>query len=322
MAEEFFKHSKTPCQRQPECCAPRRIRHVALDADGVLWHIKPYAIASSVRGPFKLIDPDTVEAGEESYAGVTYVTPKPKPRPTKELSPEEEKRVEAIARDLMESVPEEKREALEKREKPEKPTAEQVELRWDPTRWRWYQLEERTPTKEKWVPMPLEEEPPIPDDPTKVKRIITSRLKKPENPSPHYELPFEFDSEYEHYEPPKGRKITVTLLPTLRDTLDELEKRGISMSVISLNTPGSVRDLLEAFGLAHKFIEIKDTWQSKDKVFREITTKHKICPCDAIFVDDTLGNIQAVAKECAMALHMGDDIKKPAEILAYILAEK
>jgi FMN phosphatase YigB (HAD superfamily) len=116
----------------------------------------------------------------------------------------------------------------------------------------------------------------------------------------------------------------ITLLPTFRQTLDELEKRGIKSSVISLNSPGTVKRILEAFGLAGKFIEIKDTWENKGKVFREITSKHKLCPCNSIFIDDTLGNVRDVAKECGMGLVIGKDkdVEKPFDIFQFILESK
>jgi FMN phosphatase YigB (HAD superfamily) len=112
----------------------------------------------------------------------------------------------------------------------------------------------------------------------------------------------------------------ITLLPTFRKTLDELEKRGIKSSLISLNTPGSVSRILKVFGIDKRFVEIRDSYQNKGKVFKELTHKHNICPCASAFLDDNSGNISEVAKECGLALQIGKgkDVEKPFDIFAFI----
>jgi len=112
----------------------------------------------------------------------------------------------------------------------------------------------------------------------------------------------------------------ITLLPTFRQTLDELEKRGIKSTIISLNTPGSVKRLLKAFGLDKRFVEIRDSYENKGKVFEEINRKHNFCACKSIFVDDTKSNVQDVAKECGLGLVIGagKDVEKPIDIFKFI----
>lgn len=113
---------------------------------------------------------------------------------------------------------------------------------------------------------------------------------------------------------------TIKLFPTFRKTLDELEKRGITSSIISLNNPGSVKRILKEFGLDNRFVEIRDSYENKGKVFKELTHKQGICHCDAIFVDDNRTNIQDVTDKCGMSLQIGKgkDIEEPIQILEYI----
>lgn len=127
-----------------------------------------------------------------------------------------------------------------------------------------------------------------------------------------------------HKEKPKQKgesiRTTIKLDPTFRETLDELEKRGIKSSIISLNTPGSVKRILAAFGLADRFVEIRDSYEAKSKVFKELTHKQGICPCSGIFVDDARINTEPVAGACALSLQIGQgkDIQKDIEVLKYI----
>lgn len=116
----------------------------------------------------------------------------------------------------------------------------------------------------------------------------------------------------------------ITLLPTVRETLEELKKRGISQTIISLNRPGSVKRILEAFGLADYFTEVNDTWDNKGKIFDEAAARHHVCPCNALFVDDQPAMVETVTKKCGLALQIGPsgDIKEPIQVLDYILKEK
>jgi FMN phosphatase YigB (HAD superfamily) len=115
-------------------------------------------------------------------------------------------------------------------------------------------------------------------------------------------------------------RTTIRLDPTFRKTLDELEKRGIHSSIISLNTPGSVKRILKEFGLDTRFKEIRDSYENKGSVFKELNHKFGVCPCNAIFIDDNLSNIDAVADKCGMALQIGKgkDIQSDLEVLKYI----
>lgn len=120
---------------------------------------------------------------------------------------------------------------------------------------------------------------------------------------------------------PKDKiRTTIKLFPTFRNTLDELEKRNIPSVIISLNTPGSVKRILKEFGLEKRFLEIRDSYENKGKVYNEITRKNGICPCSGIFVDDNMSNIRDVSAKQGMALQIGatGDIQEPVEVLKYI----
>ena len=110
----------------------------------------------------------------------------------------------------------------------------------------------------------------------------------------------------------------VTLLPGLRDTLKTLKMMGIDLFVSSLNTPGSVKDILDAFGLLGEFKEVRDTWDPKEKTVRELAEKHKFAPCDALFLDDNGGHVDAVSKLGVLSLQMGVDVHAVAEILDFV----
>ena len=189
-----LKASQTPCQRLPERCGRRELKGLVLDADGVIWHIDG-AIASSVCGPFKTIDKETVEGHTGSCHG------------------------------------------------PQAPRG------WDE---------------------------------------------------------------------PASRGVRVKLLPGLRDLLGLMHELGIPVFVSSLNTEGSVKGLLKAFGLLGDFVEVRDNWDPKEKSVREMAEKHKIAPCDMAFVDDTVHNVDSVSRLGVLGLHMGQDIKSLAAILDYI----
>ncbi len=118
-------------------------------------------------------------------------------------------------------------------------------------------------------------------------------------------------------------RTTIKLDPTFRETLSELEKRNIPSSIISLNTPGSVKRILKEFGLDHRFVEIRDSYVNKGNVFKELTKKQGICPCDGMFVDDSSTNTVPVFEKCGMAIQIGKskDIERTIEIMKYIRNE-
>ena len=121
------------------------------------------------------------------------------------------------------------------------------------------------------------------------------------------------------WEEPKGRPVRVTLLPGLRETLDRLEEMGIKLGVSSLNTEGSVKGLLAAFGLLDRFtLGVKDNWDPKEKSVRAISEASHIGPCDLLFVDDTMANVEAVSKMSVLSLHMGQDIQKIGQLLDFL----
>lgn len=120
------------------------------------------------------------------------------------------------------------------------------------------------------------------------------------------------------WEEPPARRTRVTLKPGVRETLKTLKMLGISASVISLNTPGSVKGLLEALGIADEFLEIADTWDAKDKVIKRQMAKFKVSPCATVFLDDNGGHVDSVSETGALALQMGVDVKMVAEILDFI----
>jgi FMN phosphatase YigB (HAD superfamily) len=115
-------------------------------------------------------------------------------------------------------------------------------------------------------------------------------------------------------------RTTIALDPTFRQTLDELDKRGIPSSIISLNTPGSVKRILQEFGLADRFKDIRDSYVNKGTVFKELSKKYGICPCSGMFVDDNRSNTDPVHDKCGMAIQIGPgkDIQKDIEVLKYI----
>lgn len=181
---------QTVCGKRPELCEPRNIKMVCFDADDTIWNIYPNAIASSIGGPFKKIDNDTVEG----TTGGGY---------------------------------------------------------------------------------PLVQRP---------------------------------------------RKVTIKLKSTFRQTLDKLDEKGISSSIISLNTPGTVKRIIAAFGLSERFTDIEDTWQNKGDVFADITKRHKINPCSALFIDDSIRHVEDVSAKGGLALVIGKngDVQEPIELLSYI----
>jgi FMN phosphatase YigB (HAD superfamily) len=129
-------------------------------------------------------------------------------------------------------------------------------------------------------------------------------------------------AKHDESHPQEYVRTTIKLDPTFRQTLDELEKRGIKSSIISLNTPGSVKRILKEFGLDHRFTEIRDSYENKGKVFKELTRKQGMCTCNGMFVDDNRSNTDPVHEKCGLAIQIGKgkDIEQDIEILKYIKA--
>lgn len=242
--EELIKFAyRTACQNRPECCQPRKIKMVTWDADDTLWEIKPYGIASNVRGPFKLIDPDTLEAAMESPAPLTYPMEIGKPSKFRRL-------------------------------RKKKPRYSWTPIPWEEEFEEYSSEEEITPEQQPLIALPRMERKP-------------TRIK---------------------------------LLPTTRDALKKIKEKNIPQAIISLNSPGTVKQIIDAFGLKDYFTEIQDTWEPKGVVFNEVTKRAGVCPCDAIFVDNAIGHVEAVSKRCGLALQIGKgkDVEKPVEVLNYM----
>jgi len=308
MAEVTY--TKTVCQKRPECCEPRHIRAVYWDADGTMWDIEPPVIASSIHGRLEKIDDNTVVCHEEpySYGYGTEITPKPKA-----------------------------------------PKGGGVYQVWDEEtgQWVWGHHKKKS---ERWWKHPLrfkpsyvsdeewerEAAPLWPEEEQQVQEIAEELVQSlPESQQRFLEESGEVETELLQLMPPERpkelpppkekpkyepRKITIKLLPTFRDTVRKLNEMGIKQAIISLNTPGSVKRIIGAFGMTGEFVDIMDTWGNKGKVFDELTQKHKVCGCDAMFVDNTLGHVEEVSKKCGLALFIGKggDIEVPEEVLQFI----
>lgn len=271
----------TPCKKRPWRCTPRSVTHVSWDADDTLWHIEPRGtIASSVRGPFVLVDPDTLEAG----CGPAKTTEKPY-TPVGQIYNEKTKKWEWL-HESKEAEEEWWADEAEKADWEEAMQVKQIEA----------ELTISLTPKERQA---LEKMSKVTGKQLTI--IPVAKEKKPEKLG-------------------GCKPVVIKLLPTLRQTLDELSKQGISMSVISLNSPGSVKDIVEAFGLTDKFIEVRDTWKNKADVFEEITETHKINPAATIFVDNMTSHVQDVSKKCALGLVIGEgrDIEKPIQVMDFI----
>lgn len=115
-------------------------------------------------------------------------------------------------------------------------------------------------------------------------------------------------------------RTVIKLKPTTRETLDELDKRGIKATVISLNSPGSVKRILKEFGIADHFVDIRDSWDNKGRVFAEQAEKIGVCPCNALMVDDRKEHVKDIADACGMGLQIGKDkdISELIQIFNYI----
>lgn len=243
---------QTICKRRPELCEPRAVKMVCFDADDTIWEITPHVIASSISGPFKKIDDDTVEGTVGGYDRPTYP-------PIHEGS--------------------RKKQSSGYRSPPKKKG------------WEW--LSSRTPAS------PKDEE----------LQLISTELLSSVSASEQLPAP--------KREP---RRVTIKLKSTFRKTLGELDKKGIKSSIISLNTPGTVKRIISAFGLTGRFTDIEDTWQNKGDVFEGITERHKINPCNALFIDDSPSHVKEVSRRGGLALVIGKggDVQEPIELLKYI----
>jgi phosphoglycolate phosphatase-like HAD superfamily hydrolase len=333
----YISYGKTICQEKPETCKPRPIEHVAWDADHTIWNLS-HGIASSVTGPLKKIDDNTVIELGTSYKpkmskkkssdikdlhlskAMEFAVDKQQYEHGAALSGQHTKQGTEItyfdgttivfsgAGNILSS---------RKTAKPPEPKGYEYKDFWS----------ELAEENEEWWKQPEEEgeleeieESLLEGLTEKDKEFLSSLegvtgkeqelLALPPGKTPTPEVTKE--------EPHEVNRIT--LLPTFLETLNKLEKSGIKSSVISLNTKGTVSRILEAFGLKDRFVEIRDSWENKGKVFKDISHAHKLCPCESIFVDDTKTNVRDVSDACALGLVIGKDgdVEKPIDIFRFI----
>ncbi len=329
-----YTYSKTVCQQRPECCKPREIDMVMFDADDTMWQIKPYGIASNITGRLVKVDEDTIEV-EEEYTPKkhAYPTVKPlrRPPPLRQKRWWKQHPPQRVFEEWMET---ESEGYLSKEEELREIEAELHRS-----------IEKAAPKKEEavlldtirgWAPhqksqvdhlmrlygtgvckiTDVRDSGTIEIDCHGDKWLLTKDgqlmgEKKAATPSPAITTPAPEPTTIKH---------TITLLPTFRETMKELKDRGIRTAVISLNTPGTVKRIIDAFGMQGDFLEVQDTWQNKGKVFEEISKRQHVCPCNTMFVDNTASHVEDVAKKCGLALQIGKgkDIETPIEIMRFI----
>ena len=353
--EELFEYaySKTACQRRPEICQPREVKMVLLDADDTMWHIDSGQIASNITGTLTLVDPDTVAIGPEppsskkekehhkpkeqkpwkgkhSLTKAEYESWWFKPKGT-EAPHFEEEELESIQSELTHSLTEKQYRLLEEAESkaqpPAPPPAKPVEPVYLEDLKGWNAQQERAAEillkehgKKKCQITDVHDDGDLTITCGKDKWVMTTdgtlfkekSLVKP--PAEVTYLPAPVVS--------KPRKQTITLLPTFRETLQKLNDRGIPVTVISLNAPGTVKRIVDAFGLGDKILEVHDTWENKGEVFAKITKAHKIAPWEALFLDNTDSHVEDVSRKCGFGLVIGKgkDVENPIEIMKFIKA--
>lgn len=322
----------TPCQKKPWICTPRKIEMVAFDADDTIWRITPYGIASGITGPLKKIDEDTVEAEEGPPPAYTYYEPwevKPIPRP----KPSEKKhkprawfqwdKPKSVTPKWLKEIPGGSETELTNEQKgalqglsidgvafiEEVKGTEYVSVTMEDGTVFEISREGDLEEIDQW----WKTEKVAPKEELEVKAIAEELIESlPEKEQIKLLPPPKAEPAY------KGRKLTIKLMPGFRDTLQKLSDKGITKTIISLNTEGSVKRIINAFGLTSHFVDIRDSWKNKADVFREQTDTYKINPCNAIFVDNLQSHVEPIAKQGAIGLVFDKDIKEIAEILGYI----
>lgn len=138
------------------------------------------------------------------------------------------------------------------------------------------------------------------------------------------ELPVELNRRELAYTPEPWEKVLptgrITLDPTLRDTLDKLKDKAISVSIASINTKPSIMRFLKAFGLEDKFVDVEaSSGGSKGRMVRRIAERQNIDTNKMLFVNDSFVNGLDVARETdATPLIMGHNIARIADIMEFI----
>ena len=85
-------------------------------------------------------------------------------------------------------------------------------------------------------------------------------------------------------EDPEG---TFPLRPGVRETLEELDRRGILLSICSRNNPEDVQGRLEALGIRELFLHPEITWDPKSEGIRRIVEALNIGTDTVAFIDDS-----------------------------------
>ncbi len=289
---------KTPCERTPVLCEPRVIKHIAWDADDTIWDIKPYGIASNITGKLTLLDPDTVVEERPPYKAPTQ-QPLPSQSEVQDFKyghryghqfgyPAEEEPEDFFLRQIDKDI----EKHTPSNPSPEESSETSLEVSQIMT-----ELTEELTTAEKdklrlfgeKAKLPTKSETP-PKEPGKKKK---STFGEP-------------------------TKIYIKLMPGYRDLLDTLKEQGVTNSIISLNTKGTVSRIIEKFGLTDHYLDIRDSWDNKGKVFNQQMKTFGYKPQEAMFVDNTQSHVEDVAKSGAVPLVYGKDIKEVAQIVNYM----
>ena len=111
----------------------------------------------------------------------------------------------------------------------------------------------------------------------------------------------------------------IRLAPTLRETIESLKRRGIGVSIASINDREAVEKILDAFGLLDSFSHIEaDFTRGKDAMVCAIGVKEGVMPAEILFVDDSIHNVADVDDLGALSLQKDMDIMEIRELLNFI----
>ncbi|MHC1605491.1 MAG: magnesium-dependent phosphatase-1 [Candidatus Methanofastidiosia archaeon] len=106
------------------------------------------------------------------------------------------------------------------------------------------------------------------------------------------------------------------------DTLRDLEKRGVFISIASNNLTKPATTALEIFGIKSYFRHPQIYVGKKDEMVKNIITsfaKQGITPDETIFVDDSEDNISEVKRLGVECLCFGKEIVDIREIISYFI---
>lgn len=80
---------------------------------------------------------------------------------------------------------------------------------------------------------------------------------------------------------------SLTLNPGIRESLSELDKRGILQTIASKNTQEQVEPVLRALGIENFFVGVKANWSSKSESIRDLADDLNIGLDTFAFIDDS-----------------------------------